>query len=107
MRKSSLKNDINYMHLQNLSISLGVEEEGNLSIAEIDKRLTMARKDLKLVQKNAAAARHTHLEEMARSRIKNLLGDIAAAIKNIKYCEDLKEAFQTMKPITKGITGGG
>eukprot|EP00957_Ditylum_brightwellii_P135742 10351370-Ditylum_brightwellii.AAC.1 len=37
MRKSSLKNDINYMHLQNLSISLGVEEEGNLSIAEIDK----------------------------------------------------------------------
>jgi hypothetical protein len=106
MRKSSLKNNITSLHLQNLATNLGVEEEGTLCIADVDKRLTKARKDLKLVQKNAAATRDTHLEELARSRTEGKSGDIAMAIKNIKHCEELKQAFQTMKPITKGITGG-
>eukprot|EP00957_Ditylum_brightwellii_P142885 10887455-Ditylum_brightwellii.AAC.1 len=34
-------------------------------------------------------------------------GDIAAIIRNIKHCEELKQAFSHMKPITKGMTGGG
>eukprot|EP00957_Ditylum_brightwellii_P194537 14817640-Ditylum_brightwellii.AAC.1 len=106
MRKSLIRNDRNYYHLQNLASSLGVEEEVDLGIAEIDKKLTAARKDLKLVQKNAAAVRDTHLEELARSRLKDSLGDIAAAIKNIRHCKESKQAFHTTKPITKGITGG-
>eukprot|EP00957_Ditylum_brightwellii_P080042 6087273-Ditylum_brightwellii.AAC.1 len=33
-------------------------------------------------------------------------GDIAAIICNIKHCEELKQVFSHMKPITKGMTGG-
>eukprot|EP00957_Ditylum_brightwellii_P053841 4079097-Ditylum_brightwellii.AAC.1 len=48
MRKSSLKNNKTCSHLQNLATSLGMEEDGTLGLADIDKRLTKARKDLKL-----------------------------------------------------------
>eukprot|EP00957_Ditylum_brightwellii_P052216 3959380-Ditylum_brightwellii.AAC.1 len=75
-------------------------------MSEIDKRLIEARKALKLVQENAAAARETYLEELARHQMKHRSGDLAVVIKNIKHCEEPKQAFQSMKPITKGITGG-
>eukprot|EP00957_Ditylum_brightwellii_P116972 8922101-Ditylum_brightwellii.AAC.1 len=61
---------------------------------------------LKLVQKNAAVARDTHLEDMAKRQLKDGKGDLAAVIQNIQYCEEMKQAFQQMKPIIKGITGG-
>eukprot|EP00957_Ditylum_brightwellii_P063170 4795211-Ditylum_brightwellii.AAC.1 len=39
-------------------------------------------------------------------RLKNLDGDLAAVIKNIKHCKEMKLSFKQMKPITKGVTGG-
>eukprot|EP00957_Ditylum_brightwellii_P193186 14710093-Ditylum_brightwellii.AAC.2 len=73
---------------------------------KIGQHLTEARKALKLVQKNAAAARDTHLEELAQHCLKHNNGDMAATIKNIQHYEELKQAFRNMKPITKGISGG-
>eukprot|EP00957_Ditylum_brightwellii_P112917 8610202-Ditylum_brightwellii.AAC.1 len=89
-----------------LATFLDVEDDASLPMYEIDKRLTEARKALKVVQENAMAARDTHLEELARHRMSTNSGDIAAAIKNIKHCEELKQAFQNIKPIKKGRTGG-
>eukprot|EP00957_Ditylum_brightwellii_P016604 1248190-Ditylum_brightwellii.AAC.1 len=43
---------------------------------------------------------------MAKCRLKDGKGDLAAVIQNIKHCEEMKQAFQQMKLITKGITGG-
>eukprot|EP00957_Ditylum_brightwellii_P127432 9717578-Ditylum_brightwellii.AAC.1 len=85
---------------------LEAEDHESLTMSEIDQRLTEARKALELVQKNTAAARDTHLEELAQHQFKHSSGDLAAVFKNIKLCKELKQAFQSMKPITKGITGG-
>eukprot|EP00957_Ditylum_brightwellii_P184443 14048483-Ditylum_brightwellii.AAC.1 len=38
-------------------------------------------------------------------RLKNLDGDLAVVIKNIKHCKEMKLSFKQMKPITKGVTG--
>eukprot|EP00957_Ditylum_brightwellii_P160351 12206557-Ditylum_brightwellii.AAC.1 len=75
-------------------------------ISEIEKSLTTARKASNLIQENAAAARDTHLEDLFKQHLKNTSGDLAATIRNIKHCKELKQAFQNMRAITKGITGG-
>eukprot|EP00957_Ditylum_brightwellii_P090662 6904945-Ditylum_brightwellii.AAC.1 len=74
-------------------------------MAEIDCNLSEARKHLKTVQKNAAAARDIHLEEIVAMRLKNSNGDLAAVVTNTKHCEEMKLAFKQMKPITKGPMG--
>eukprot|EP00957_Ditylum_brightwellii_P129317 9865187-Ditylum_brightwellii.AAC.2 len=43
---------------------------------------------------------------MAKRQQKNRKGDLAAVIQNIKHCEEMKQVFQQMKPITKGIMVG-
>eukprot|EP00957_Ditylum_brightwellii_P022825 1721899-Ditylum_brightwellii.AAC.1 len=43
---------------------------------------------------------------MMRIRLKDGKGDLVAVIQNIKHCDEMKQAFQQMKPITKGIMGG-
>eukprot|EP00957_Ditylum_brightwellii_P087820 6687937-Ditylum_brightwellii.AAC.1 len=72
----------------------------------VDRKLTEARKQLKPIQENAVAAIDTHLEEMAKMRLKDSDRDLAEVIKNIKHCEEMKLSFKQMKPITRGATGG-
>eukprot|EP00957_Ditylum_brightwellii_P059336 4504509-Ditylum_brightwellii.AAC.1 len=43
---------------------------------------------------------------MTKKCLKDRKGDLAAVIQNIKRCKEMKQAFQQMKPITKGFTGG-
>eukprot|EP00957_Ditylum_brightwellii_P026082 1971919-Ditylum_brightwellii.AAC.1 len=59
------KHGSDYEHLHTLSTLLDIEDDASLTMSEIDQQLTETRKALKLVQKNAAAARDTHLEELA------------------------------------------
>eukprot|EP00957_Ditylum_brightwellii_P203764 15336086-Ditylum_brightwellii.AAC.1 len=106
MCKYTLRNMKEYEHLHAHSTLVDVENDASLTTLKIDQWLIEARKALKLVQKNAAAARDTHLKEIAWHRLKQNNGDMAAAIKNIQHCKELKQAFRNMKPITKGITGG-
>eukprot|EP00957_Ditylum_brightwellii_P205899 15345912-Ditylum_brightwellii.AAC.1 len=106
VRKLSVKNKTKHEHLHMLAAFLEVEDDDSLPMSEIDKKLTEARKALKVVQENAAAARDTHLEELSRQRMTHNSGNLAMVIKNMKHCEELKQAFQSMKYITKGITGG-
>eukprot|EP00957_Ditylum_brightwellii_P170655 12990084-Ditylum_brightwellii.AAC.1 len=75
-RKSLLCNRTEYDHLLALTTLLEVEDNDSLTISEIDQRLTGAQKALKRVQKNEAAARDTHLEELAQHRIKHRSGDL-------------------------------
>eukprot|EP00957_Ditylum_brightwellii_P153213 11661213-Ditylum_brightwellii.AAC.1 len=42
---------------------------------------------------------------MVKRRLKDRKGDLAAVIKNIKHCEEMKQDLKQMKPITKGISG--
>eukprot|EP00957_Ditylum_brightwellii_P064954 4927583-Ditylum_brightwellii.AAC.1 len=84
---------------------LEIDDDPSLTLSDVDKKLTAARKELKAVQQNAAVTRDTHLEEIAKKRLKDRKGDLAAVIQNIKHCEEMKQAFQQMKPITKGMPG--
>eukprot|EP00957_Ditylum_brightwellii_P133682 10192337-Ditylum_brightwellii.AAC.1 len=43
---------------------------------------------------------------MVKRRLKDGKGNLAAVIQNIKHFKEMKQAFQQMKPITKGMTGG-
>eukprot|EP00957_Ditylum_brightwellii_P127881 9752237-Ditylum_brightwellii.AAC.1 len=106
MRKSTLCNIKEYEHLHALSTLLDIENDASPIMSEIDQRLTEARKTLKLVHKNAAVARDTHLEELAQHHFKQNNGYMAATIKHIQHCKELKQAFRNMTPIMKGITGG-
>eukprot|EP00957_Ditylum_brightwellii_P099504 7579556-Ditylum_brightwellii.AAC.1 len=106
MRKSLMQNKTDFTHLHTLAKVTEVENDVSLTLSDINKKLTEAQKALRLVQKNVAVAQDTHLEELARHRLKHSTGDLAATIKNIQHCDELKQAFQSMKPITKGITGG-
>eukprot|EP00957_Ditylum_brightwellii_P109935 8385589-Ditylum_brightwellii.AAC.1 len=89
-----------------LAKPLEIDDDPSFTLSDVDEKLTAARKELEAVQQNAAATRDTHLEEMAKKRLKDRKGDLAAVIQNIKHCEEMKQAFQQMKPITKGMTGG-
>eukprot|EP00957_Ditylum_brightwellii_P005797 441966-Ditylum_brightwellii.AAC.1 len=42
---------------------------------------------------------------MAMRWLKDGKGDLAPVIQNIQHCEEMKQVFQQIKPITKGITG--
>eukprot|EP00957_Ditylum_brightwellii_P070203 5333222-Ditylum_brightwellii.AAC.1 len=74
-------------------------------MADTDFNLMKARKNLKMLQKNAAAARDTHRKEMVALGLKNSNRDLAAVVTNIKHCEEMKMAFKQMKPITNETTG--
>eukprot|EP00957_Ditylum_brightwellii_P209856 15363557-Ditylum_brightwellii.AAC.1 len=106
MCRSSLKNRVDFEYLATLAKVLEMEEDTNLTLDKINGKLTHTRKNLKTIQKNAAAVQDTHLEEMAQMQLKKRKGNLAAIIKNIKHCEELKLVFQQMKLITKGKTGG-
>eukprot|EP00957_Ditylum_brightwellii_P160923 12251830-Ditylum_brightwellii.AAC.1 len=84
---------------------LAKDDDPSLTLHEVDKLLTEARKTLKLVQRNDAAFWDTHLEKMAKRQLKDRKGNLAAVIQNIKHRKEMKEAFKQMKPITKGISG--
>eukprot|EP00957_Ditylum_brightwellii_P012902 974918-Ditylum_brightwellii.AAC.1 len=79
-----------------LSKVLEIEDDVQFVVDDLNKKMTAARKQPKLIQRNAAVARDTHLEELAQQ----------TTIKNIQHCEELKLAFTQMKPITKDETGG-
>eukprot|EP00957_Ditylum_brightwellii_P171030 13019782-Ditylum_brightwellii.AAC.1 len=64
--RSSLRNRMDFDHMFHLAKALDINDDPSLTLPEVDKRLTEARKTLKLVQCNAAAFRDTHLEEMAK-----------------------------------------
>eukprot|EP00957_Ditylum_brightwellii_P186782 14222483-Ditylum_brightwellii.AAC.1 len=106
MRKSLVHSKVDFAKLQSIATLLEVVDDPSHTISEIDKNLTAARKTLKLVQENAAAARDTHLEAFTKQRLKSSSGDMAATINNIKHCKELKQAFQNISPIKKGIIGG-
>eukprot|EP00957_Ditylum_brightwellii_P063202 4797513-Ditylum_brightwellii.AAC.1 len=104
-RKSSLHNNTDFSHMFHLAKPLEIDDDPSLILSDVNKKLSAARKELKAVHQNAAATRNTYLEEMAKKRIKDRKGDLAAVIQNVKHCEEMKHAFQQMKPITKGMTG--
>eukprot|EP00957_Ditylum_brightwellii_P032203 2441527-Ditylum_brightwellii.AAC.1 len=101
LQKYGLTNKQEFTHLLILAKVLEIEDDVNFTVDDLNKKIMAARKQLKPIQNNAAAARDTHLEEFAQCRLKNNKGDLAAAIKNIQHCEELKLAFAQMKPITK------
>eukprot|EP00957_Ditylum_brightwellii_P016020 1207259-Ditylum_brightwellii.AAC.1 len=76
--RSSLWNRMESDHMFHLAKALDIEDDPSLTLPDVDKRLTEARKKLKLVQSNAAAFLDTHLEEMAKWRLKDGKGDLAA-----------------------------
>eukprot|EP00957_Ditylum_brightwellii_P170874 13005711-Ditylum_brightwellii.AAC.1 len=78
MRKSSLRNKVDLDQLIHLAKLLEVEDDPTTTLEMVDRKLTEAKKQLKTVQDNAVAMRDTHLEEMAKMRLKNLDGDLAA-----------------------------
>eukprot|EP00957_Ditylum_brightwellii_P022790 1718633-Ditylum_brightwellii.AAC.1 len=84
---------------------LKIEDDPSFTLSDVDKKLTAARNELITVQKNAAATRDTHLEEITKRCLKDGKGDMAAVIQNIKHCKEIKKVFQQMKLITKGMTG--
>eukprot|EP00957_Ditylum_brightwellii_P201201 15324539-Ditylum_brightwellii.AAC.5 len=85
---------------------LEIKDDPSITLFKIDRYLTAARKALKLIEKNVAATRDTHLEELAKHWLKDGKGYLVAVIQNTQHCTEMKQAFQQMKPITKGITGG-
>eukprot|EP00957_Ditylum_brightwellii_P055772 4226525-Ditylum_brightwellii.AAC.1 len=91
--KSSIRNKLDFAHIQQLATLLEIEDIPFLSPVEIAKNLTAAQKALRVVQQNEASIQDTHLEEMAKARLKNSKGDLTAVIKNIKHCEEMKLSF--------------
>eukprot|EP00957_Ditylum_brightwellii_P053253 4037967-Ditylum_brightwellii.AAC.1 len=65
-RRPSLQNGMDFNHMFHLAKALDINDDPSLTLPELDKWLTEARKTLKLVQRNAAAFQDTHLEEMAK-----------------------------------------
>eukprot|EP00957_Ditylum_brightwellii_P035624 2700752-Ditylum_brightwellii.AAC.1 len=104
--RSSVNNKTDYVHMFHLAKLLEIEDDPGLTLPEIDKHLTAARKALKKAQTNSAKLRDTHLEELANKQLKDGKGNLESVIKNIKHCKEMKLAFKQMKPITKGILGG-
>eukprot|EP00957_Ditylum_brightwellii_P072027 5474615-Ditylum_brightwellii.AAC.1 len=106
MRKLEIRNRQDFAHLQQLAQVLEIDDSPTLQLSDIDRNLTVACKALKKVQQNAATIRDSHLEEMAKVCMKHSNDNLAAAIKNIKHCEEIKLSFHQMKHITKGVTDG-
>eukprot|EP00957_Ditylum_brightwellii_P196968 15006192-Ditylum_brightwellii.AAC.1 len=105
MRKSLVQNKVDVTNLQSPAMLLGVVDDASHTISEIDKNLTAARKALKLVQENAAVEMDTYLEAFIKQWLKNSSRDLAAMTRNINHCKELKQAFQNVRSLTKGITG--
>eukprot|EP00957_Ditylum_brightwellii_P110579 8434338-Ditylum_brightwellii.AAC.1 len=76
--RSSLRNGMNFDHMFHLAKALDIDDDPSLTLPEVDIQLTEARRTLKLVQRNAAAFRDTHLEEMAKRQLKDRKGNLAA-----------------------------
>eukprot|EP00957_Ditylum_brightwellii_P194512 14815763-Ditylum_brightwellii.AAC.1 len=69
---------MDFDHMLHLAKALDIDDDPSLTSPEVDKRLTEARKTLKLVQRNAVAFGDTHLEEMAKRWLKDGKRDLAA-----------------------------
>eukprot|EP00957_Ditylum_brightwellii_P097068 7391673-Ditylum_brightwellii.AAC.1 len=69
---------MDFDHMFYLAKVLDIDDDPSLTLPEVDKQLTEARKTLKLVQRNTAAFQDTHLEEMAKRWLKDRKGNLAA-----------------------------
>eukprot|EP00957_Ditylum_brightwellii_P137661 10494147-Ditylum_brightwellii.AAC.1 len=81
MHRSLLKNRVDFEYLDTLAKALEMENDANLTLDKINRKLAQARKNLKAIQKNVTAVQDNHLEEMAQMQLKKGKGNLAATIK--------------------------
>eukprot|EP00957_Ditylum_brightwellii_P076817 5839138-Ditylum_brightwellii.AAC.1 len=91
---------------ETIRTELDIEDNTNDDINKITAKLAAARKELKKIQKNAAAIRDKHLTQLAATLLPKRKDNIEAIIKNMKNCEEIRLEFQQVFLITKGNTRG-
>eukprot|EP00957_Ditylum_brightwellii_P182176 13879655-Ditylum_brightwellii.AAC.1 len=106
MRRSNQMNNCPAdAYLTKLGTDLGIQL-CPLTTAAISSQLTKARSSLKTAQSNAAQLCDDYLEEMVTQMTAESNIDIATIIKNIRHCEEIKQSFKLLRPISKGNQGG-